>query len=263
MVVTVIGAGTIGTAVAKSLLKSGHEEISATRRHIERAKELEESGVRVTRSNRKAAKEARIVILCVKPKDIQGVLEEIKDEIKGKLVVSFAAGVHLSFLKAIAPEAKFVRAMPNIAVLVQESFTAYCAGSDLTSNERVEAEQLLHILGRVVQIDEKHMDAVTALSGCSPAYLSVIMGAMVQGGIEAGLPKDLALAAAAHTMAGTGKLALEAAKEPSEIIGMVATPGGVTEDGLQELEKYFVTEAIVSAVKAGASKSKRISQSFS
>jgi len=162
----------------------------------------------------------------------------------------------------VAPEAKFVRAMPNMAVLVQESFTAYCASVDVTSEEKAEAEKLLSILGRVVEVDEKQMDAVTALSGCAPAFLSVIMEAMVYGGLEAGLSRDLALAASAQSMIGAGKLVLEAEKTPSEIKDMVTTPGGVTVEELRELEKVPVRHAVMCAVKAGAEKSKRISQSL-
>mgnify|MGYP001131209003 CR=1 FL=1 len=261
MSVAILGAGVIGSAVAKSLLQSGYKgRILATRRQVEKIRELEKLGVIVTNDNRRAADEAEVIVLCVKPRDVEEVLKDIRNEIKGKLVISMAAAVTLEFLKEIAPEAKIVRAMPNVAILVQESFTAYCASSDVTLEDKDEAEMFLKVLGRVVEIDENCMDAITALSGCAPAYLSVIMEAMTYAGLEAGLPRDLALAASAQSMVGTGKLILETQKTPSEIKDMVTTPGGITIAGLRELEKVPIRHAIMKAVEAATVKSRKITE---
>jgi len=263
LVVAVIGAGTIGSAIARSLARSiCGDRVIATDVRAELLKELEKAGVNVTTDNRRAAKEAKVIILCVKPRDVRNIIEEMRHEVKGKLVISVAAAVSLKLLRKAAPEARLVRAMPNLAVLVQESFTAYCASPEVTNEDKVVAERLLGILGKVIEIDERQMDAITALSGCSPAYLSIVIEALVRAGVDFGLPKDLALAASAQTMIGTGKLILDAQKEPSEIRAMVATPGGMTEEGLKEMAKYPVEQAFFSAVKVGVEKSKRISESL-
>jgi len=261
MVVSVIGAGAIGSAVAKGLVKSGVvNRVIATRRHVEKIQELEGIGVIVTNDNKKAATEADTVILCVKPKDVRSVLQEIRDQINGKLVISVAAAVSLGLLRKAAPEARFVRAMPNMAILVQESFTAYSAGEDVTEEDRTQTEKLLGALGRAVEVDEKHMDVITALSGCAPGYLSVMVEAMVQAGLENGLSEELALAASAQSMLGAGRLFVENGLSPSEIVRIVATPGGVTEKELKELREAGVTRGIVSAIKAGTEKSRKISE---
>jgi len=261
LIVAVIGAGTIGSAVARNLARSSRgDHVIATDVRVELLEDLKKVGVDVTIDNRRAAKEADVIILCVKPRDARYVIEEIRSEVKDKLVISVAAAISLKLLRKAAPEARLVRAMPNLAVLVQESFTAYCASPEVTGEDKVVAERLLGILGKVVEIDETQMDAITALSGCSPAYLSVVIEALVRAGVSVGLPKDLALAASAQTMIGTGRLILDAQKEPSEIRAVVATPGGVTEEGLKEMSKYPVEQAFISAVKVGIEKSKSITE---
>ncbi|HIE18549.1 TPA: pyrroline-5-carboxylate reductase [Candidatus Bathyarchaeota archaeon] len=261
MIVSVIGAGAIGSAVARSLIESRIDDrVIASRRHVEKIKDLEKIGIQVTNDNRKAAGEADIVIVCVKPKDVEKVIREIRDEIKGKLVISMAAAVSLSFLKRIAPEAKFVRVMPNLAILLRESFSAYSADKDVSRREKTEVEKILKTLGRFAEIDEGMMDTVTALSGCAPGYLAFIMKAIIEACIKEGLPEDIALIASAQSMIGTGRLILEGELSISEIIKKVATPGGVTEEELRKMEKDKLARSIESAIKAGITKSRRISE---
>ncbi len=261
MSVAVIGAGVIGTALVKSLLKSRYEgKIIATDLRFERLAELKKLGVATTSDNKEAAKEAAVTIICVKPKDVVKVLAEMKDEVKGKLVISFAAAVRLSILKKIVPEAHLVRAMPNIAIMVQESLTAYSTDPEMAPEVKGKAQQILSKLGRFIEVEEGYMDAITGLSGCAPAYLSIILEALTYAGLEVGLPRDLALLSAAQSMIGTGKLVLEAEKHPAEIRDMVTTPGGVTIEGLRELEKVPIRHAFMRAIKAATAKSRRISQ---
>ena len=265
MTIAVLGAGMIGGALIKSLLKGGgyEGEVIATRRHVEKLAELERLGATITSDNRMAAEKADVIVLCVKPKDVEKVLTEIKGKADGKLVISFAAAMRLNLLKRVAPEARFVRAMPNLAIMVQESFTAYCADSDVTPENKAKAEEIMGRLGRVIEVEEGHMDAITALSGCAPAYLSVVLEALTYAGLEAGLPRDVALLSAAQSMVGTGRLVLEAEKHPAEIRDMVTTPGGVTIEGLQVLERFPVRHAFMMAVKAATEKSIRISEALS
>ncbi|MEM2922423.1 MAG: pyrroline-5-carboxylate reductase dimerization domain-containing protein, partial [Candidatus Bathyarchaeia archaeon] len=123
-------------------------------------------------------------------------------------------------------------------------------------------KKLLSVFGKTAEIDERLMDAMTALSGCAPAYLSVILEAMNHAGSEAGLPRELALVASAQSMIGVGKLVLEAHKTPLEIRDMVATPGGVTVEGLRELGKVPIEHAFIRAIEAAVEKSKKMSRSL-
>jgi len=255
--IAVIGGGVIGEAVAKNLVSSGYKVI-VSEKMAERVKELEKMGLNVTMNNKMAARQADTIILCVKPKNVKEVLEEIREEIKDKIVISVAAAITLNFLKKVAPEAKFIRVMPNLAIIVREAFTAYCASPELSEEDLEKSVKLLERFGEVREVDEKYMDAITALSGCAPAYLSLIAEAMMYAGLEAGLERDLALAIAAQTMIGTGKLILEGHKTPSQIRDMVTTPGGVTIEGLFELEKIPIRHAFMSAVKSATKKSHEI-----
>ena len=263
MIISIIGAGSIGGAVARSLVKSRvAERIIASRRHVERIMNLKELGVLVTSDNRKAAEDADVIIICVKPKDVGSVIRETRDSIAGKLVISMAAAISLNFLEKMAPEAKFVRVMPNLAVLVQESFSAYSASRKLSEDERIIVEKVLGALGRFVEVPEEMMDIITALSGCAPGYLAFIVKALIDASVRTGLPEDIALKAAAQSMIGTGKLILEAGLSISEIIRMVATPGGVTEEILKRMERSGLAEKMGSALEAGVEKSNRIAESL-
>jgi len=262
MIVAVIGGGVIGEAVARALTLNGYNVVVSEKR-IERVKELEGMGLKATTDNRAVAKQADIVIICVKPKNVKSVLEEIKEEIRGKILISLAAAVTIGFIKKLAPEVKVVRAMPNLAIAVGESFTAYSAEPGLRSEEMEEVIKLLRVFGVVEEIDESYMDAITALSGCAPAYMALIAEAMIYAGLGVGLERNLAMKIAAQAMIGTGKLILEGRRTPSQILDMVTTPGGVTIEGLFELEKSLIRYAFMSAVKAAREKSHIITSALS
>ncbi|UCH69880.1 MAG: pyrroline-5-carboxylate reductase [Candidatus Bathyarchaeota archaeon] len=260
--IAVIGAGVIGGAIVKSLLKSRYEgKIVATRRQVDKLKELEELGAATTQNNRKAAEQSKIVFVCVKPNDFGNVLKEIRKQIKGKLVVSTAAPITLEFCKRIAPEARFVRTMPNVALLVQEAFTAYCCDSNVTPKEKQKVEKILNSMGICQEVEEKYMDAITALSGSGPAYLSVIIESMMYAGLKVGLPRDLALYSSAQTVLGTGKLILhflETKEHLAKIKDMVTTPGGITIEGIYELEGSEIRTALMRAVERATKKASNI-----
>jgi len=261
--IAVIGAGVIGGAIVKSLLKSGYKGgITATRRTVEKLKELEELGAAVTRDNKKAAKESNIVFICVKPNDVAKVLKEIKEEIEGKLVISTAATIPLKFYKKIAPKAKFVRTMPNVAVLVQESFTAYCCDDDVTPEDKEKVKEILNVMGICEEVEEKYMDAVTALSGSGPGYISIIIEALMYAGLKVGLPRDLSLYSSAQTVLGTGKLVLETREHVAKIKDMVTTPGGTTIEAIYELEGSQIRPALMRAVEEATKKCEKIREAW-
>ncbi|MEM1514869.1 MAG: pyrroline-5-carboxylate reductase [Candidatus Bathyarchaeia archaeon] len=261
MLITILGGGILGEAIARGLISSGYKVIVAEKR-IERIHELENMGLRVTGDNKAAVKQADVIILCVKPKDVKETLKEVSEEIKSKILISIAAAVPINFLKKIVSGAKIIRAMPNLAVLVREAFIAYSAESDVNEEDLRVVEKILNALGRTARVNEEQMDALTALNGCAPAYISLVAEAMMYAGLEIGIERDLALAIVAQAMIGTGKLILEGEKTPSEICAMVTTPGGVTIEGLFELESFPVRHAFMKAIKIAAEKTHKISLSF-
>jgi pyrroline-5-carboxylate reductase len=261
--IAVIGAGVIGGAIVKSLLKSGYKgKITATRRTTEKLKELESLGASITSDNKKAAREANIIFVCVKPVDVANVLKEIREEIRGKLVISTAATVPLKFYKKIVPEARFVRTMPNIAILVQESFTAYACDEDVKPEDKEKVKKIFNVMGICEEVEEKYMDAITALSGSGPGYISIIIEGLMYAGLKVGLPRDLALYSSAQTVLGTGKLVLKTREHAAKIKDMVTTPGGTTIEAIYELEGSQIRPALMRAVEKATEKCQKIRENF-
>jgi pyrroline-5-carboxylate reductase len=199
-------------------------------------------------------------MLCVKPKDLAYVLDEIREEIEGKLIISIVAATPLMLLRKKANNARFVRAMPNIAVLVQESFTAYCCDENITVNDKKVAERIFKSMGDSAEIDEKHMDAITGLSGSAPAYTAIIIESLMYAGLKTGLPRKLALDSSIKAVLGGAKLALKTDRHIAELKDMVVTPGGVTIEAIYQLEDSGIRTAIIRAVEAAAQKSKKITE---
>jgi len=257
--IAVIGAGVIGASVVRSLLKNAYNgKITAAEIQQEKVNELEQLGVSVTRDNRTAVKEADVIFLCVKPNVMKTVLKEISKEADGKLVISTAAAVTIRFCKRVVPNARFVRIMPNVAILVQESFTAFCCDDAVTSNDKVKVKMLLDVMGKSMEIEERYMDAVTAVSGSGPGYISVIIEAIVYAGLKVGLPRDLALVSAAQAVLGTAKLVLETGQSPAQIRDSVTTPGGTTIEAIYEVEGSDIRQALMRAVETATKKSEKI-----
>jgi len=257
--VAVIGAGVIGRAIVKSLLKKKYRgKITATRRRIEEIKDLEKIGATVSRNNKEAARSSEIIFICVKPNDVENVLKEISKEIEGKLVITTAATLPLKFYKKIIPKAKFIRTMPNVAVLVQEAFIAYSCDENVTLEDKKKAKELFNLMGISEEVEEKYMDAITALSGSGPGYISIIVEALMYAGLRVGLPRDLALYSSAQTVLGTGKLIVETMEHPTKIKDMVTTPGGTTIEAIFELEGSQIRQALMKAVKEATVKCQEI-----
>jgi pyrroline-5-carboxylate reductase len=254
--IAVIGAGMMGGAIAKSLVKSGYKgKIIAADFMTDKLKELEAAGIAVTSDNKKAAADSEIIFVSVKPGDLEKVLKEIAKEVSGKLVISTAATVPLSFIKKSVPQARVVRIMPNVAVLVQAAYTAYCCGSEVTQQDKVKVKALLNTMGICEEMDEKYMDAITGLSGSGPGYLSIIAEALTYAGLKVGLPRNIAETAAAQNLLGTAKMILELHESPAKIRDMVTTPGGTTIEAIYELEAGQVRQALMRAVEQATKKS--------
>jgi len=257
--IAVIGTGMMGGAIIKSLIKGGYEgNITAVDISLERLKEFETIPVKTSTNNKKAADDADIVFIIVKPGDVEGVLKEISNEIKGKLLISVAATVPLKFLNKHAPDAKIVRIMPNLGALVQASYTAYCCQANVTAEDKEKVKALLNMIGISDEVDEKYMDAITAVSGSGPGYLSIIIEALTYAGLKVGLPRNIALTSAAQTVMGTGKLVVDLHEEPSKIRDMTTTPGGTTIEAIYQIEQSQIRPAMIRAIEEATKKSQAI-----
>jgi pyrroline-5-carboxylate reductase len=258
--ITVIGAGMMGGAIIKSLLKGGFpaSSITAVDLFAEKLKDFQALGVNTTIDNVKAVSSADIIFVIVKPGDVAKVLFEIKNHIKGKLVISVAATVPLSFLKKNALDSKIVRIMPNLCAMVQASYTAYCCTENVTAADKDVVKTLLGMMGAYDEIDEKYMDAITAVSGSGPGYMSIIIEALTYAGLKVGLPRNIALNCAAQTTLGTAKLVTDLHEEPAKIRDMTTTPGGTTIEAIYQIEQSQIRPAMIRAIEEATKKSQTI-----
>ena len=203
-----------------------------------------------------------MLLLAVKPDQVADVLEEVGGEFtEKKLLVSIAAGVTLARLEGgLGSGARVIRVMPNTPALVSASATAYALGKNATAEDGRLAQKLFSAIGVAFQLKESLLDAVTGLSGSGPAYVYLIIEALSDGGVAAGLPRDVATKLTAQTVLGSAKMALETGLHPGALKDMVTSPGGTTIEGLHELEKAGVRGALMNAVRAASEKSKKLGQ---
>jgi pyrroline-5-carboxylate reductase len=250
--VAIIGAGTIGSAAAMALRP--HFEVMATRKRGVIPTELLEAGVEEGGSNQDAASWADVVILAVKPYQVLDVMSQIAALAPGsgpKVVISLAAAMTIQMMEAVCPF-PVVRAMTNTACRIRRGYTVYANGLGVGESEEAMVRSVFRSLGAFEKVDEQYLDILTAMSGSGPAYIYTVLEAMILGALKAGLPRDLALRAAANTAIGDSSLLLESGGHPAELRDQVITPGGVTIEGLYELEEGRVRTAFMRAVSAAA-----------
>jgi pyrroline-5-carboxylate reductase len=263
LIVAVIGAGKIGEAVARAMAKSPNvSQVLITKRNISTLRRPLPKKIQASVDNSEAAKKADLVILAVKAVDAKMVLDEISAYTHNKLVISFMAAVSLSKLERHLPKAKVVRAMTNLAALVGEAATAYSAGSNLTAADLKTVEFVLGRLGEAVKLPESQLDAVTALSGSGPAYIAILIDALVTAGLKVGLPRDIAFKLATQTLVGTAKLLRGTGMGITELRDAVTTPAGTTIAGIYELEKGSFRTSIINAVEAATLAAERVAKKF-
>jgi pyrroline-5-carboxylate reductase len=245
----------MGTILLESFLERKlitPEEAIATVQHGERSQALshELNGVPVSTDNRTAVAGAEIVLLCVKPQVLGQLLEEIAPAVNPTtLVISIAASTTTSFIQQkLGKNIPVVRAMPNTPAMVGAAMTAVCAGPAATLQHLETAKHLFESVGRALVVDEKHMDAITALSASGPAFAFVILEALAEAGVKVGLPREMATTLIAQTLFGSAKLALETGHHPALLKDAVTTPAGCTIEGLMELEKGGLRVTLMNAV---------------
>ncbi len=254
-----LGGGRMGEALLGGLLDAGWDaehlavaEVDADRRRV-----LEEQypGVRVAPSPAWAVADTDIVVLAVKPGVAVEALEQSLPSLGADtLVISIAAGVRLATLDAAVPGRPVVRAMPNTPALVGRAATAIAGGAHATDAHLAEAERVLGAVGIVVRVPEVQLDAVTALSGSGPAYVFLVAEALIDAGVLAGLPRDIADLLTRETLLGASML-LADGESPEALRAAVTSPGGTTAAGLHVLESRGVRAALLDAVRAAAARS--------
>jgi pyrroline-5-carboxylate reductase len=263
--VAVLGAGKMGGILVKAFLDSGllpAANIVATVAHEARSKSLAaQLGISVTTDNLAAAKTADIILLGVKPLQVAALVREIAPALTPqKLVISFAASVRIAAIEqaACAVESPVVRAMPNTPAALGAGVTALCRGSHVSDEQLALAQHLFNTVGRTVIVDEKHMDAVTGLSGSGPAFLYIIIEALAEAGVNVGLPRDIATQLAAQTAYGAAKMVLETGAHPALLKDEVTTPAGCTVDGILELEEGGLRVTLIKAVKRSTERAREL-----
>ena len=261
-----LGAGKMATALAKGFVRAElvvPKEIIASDPHEAARKNFAaEVGAKTVTANVDVAKFAQVLILATKPDQIPAVLTEIRGKFTGNhLLISIAAGVTLAKLEAALPSgAHVIRVMPNTPALVGAGASAFALGKAATAADGELARKLLSAVGIAFQVKESLLDAVTGLSGSGPAYVFQFIEALSDGGVAAGLPRDVASKLAAQTVLGAAKMVLETGQHPGALKDQVTSPGGTTIEGLHELEKGRLRAVVMSAVRAATDKSKKLGQ---
>jgi pyrroline-5-carboxylate reductase len=266
--VAVLGGGVMGETLVSALLAAGWDagQVEVTERATARAEDLAgRYGVRTGPSNPEAAARAGVVLVAVKPNVVGHVLEEIAPVLReGTLVVTIAAGLPLSFYEKRLPAGTpVVRVMPNTPAVVGKGASAIAAGSAADASHLGLVDRILGATGLVVRVDEKDLDAVTAISGSGPAYAFYLIDAMAEAGVLLGLSRDLATRLAVATVEGAAALAADSGDHPVVLRERVSSPGGTTVAAVRELDAHGVRAGVVAAAEAAAARSRELGASYS
>jgi pyrroline-5-carboxylate reductase len=260
----IIGTGKIGSALLKRLISTN--TIDRSKIIIfdidenKRNKLSEEFKVESAVSNEELARSSKYILVAVIPQVIDTVLKEIKTIITNEqIIISIAAGVSFNHInKFINPSVGLIRIMTNTPALIGAAATAIAHNENIKDHQLEFVKGIFDAVGMVVELEERHLDAVTGLSGSGPAYIFIIIEALADGGVKMGLPRDIAVNLAAQTVLGSAKLLLKTKKHPAELKDMVSTPGGTTITAIHVLESAKIRATLISAVEAATIKSKSL-----
>ncbi len=262
--VAVLGAGKMGGILLQAFLKENlfaADKIHATVGHAERALALSTQwGVDVSTNNLEAVRQSDLILVGVKPFQVSDLIAEIKPALTpAKTLVSFAASVKTRSIEdAAGMQIAVVRAMPNTPSALGAGAAALCRGRFVSDQQMELAQRIFETVGRTVLVDEKHMDAVTGLSGSGPAYLYIIIEALAEAGVKVGLPRDIATQLAAQTAYGAAKMVLETGYHPALLKDAVTTPAGCTIDGILELEEGGLRVTLIKAVMRATERARQL-----
>ena len=259
--IAILGTGRIGEALLAGLLSSGWTDIVATSRSEARASELRERhGVDVTTANADAVAGAGVIVVAVKPQDMDALLAQIRDAVTPEqTVLTVAAAIPTAYVEERLPDGiPVVRAMPNAPSTVHEGMAGIAAGAHAGDGQLAVAEDVLSHLGRVVRVPESAMDAITAVSGSGPAYFALLAEAMIEAGILLGLSREISTTLVVQTMLGTAKQLRDEGMHPVELREAVTSPGGTTIAAIRELEQAGVRAAFLNAIQAAMTRAREL-----
>ncbi len=261
--VGILGVGRLGEALLSGLLRSGalnREQIRGAVRSTARADLLtDHHGIEVSTDSAAVADWADIVVVAVKPQTLDGLFDQIAGHIHpGEPVISVVAGVTTARFEAALGNVPVVRVMSNVPVLVDEAMSVVCAGANATEADLSLAENVLRRVGRVIRLEERDMDAVTALSGSGPAYFFLLAEAMIDAGILLGLPRDVSTELIVQTMTGSALMLRDTGRHPVELRESVTSPGGTTIAAIRVLEERSVRAAFLNAIEAAKLRSEEL-----
>ena len=264
-----IGAGNMGEALISGLIAASlfppervfaYDVLPSRIEHL-----VKELGIRGCGGIGKLAESSSIIVLAVKPQTISEVLSALRAHLAHKpLVISIAAGVALSTLESCLPdETAIVRVMPNTPALIRKGASALSRGKAVSSAQMEMSLALFGAVGKAVEVEEKMMDAVTGLSGSGPAYVLLVIEALIDAGVFMGLPRQTARELVVQTVVGTSMMLENTGKHPAELKDMITSPGGTTIHGIQVLESYSVRGAFMECVEAATQRSAELGKSKS
>jgi pyrroline-5-carboxylate reductase len=263
MRIAILGTGKIGESLLAGLRSSDWADIIASARREERAAELREKhGVEATTSNEEAIRGADVVVLAVKPQDIEALLGEVGHLLTSEqTVLSVAAAISTARIERhVAADVPVVRSMPNAPSTIHEGIAGMCAGRHAGPEHLQRAGTVLRAVGDVVVVPEDQMDAITAVSGSGPAYYALLAEAMIEAGILLGLSREVSTKLVVQTMLGSAKLLRDEGLHPVELREVVTSPGGTTTRAIRELEQAGVRAAFLNAINAAMERSKEMAR---
>ncbi|XP_030463712.1 pyrroline-5-carboxylate reductase [Syzygium oleosum] len=261
-----IGAGKMAESIARGVVKSGVLPPSrirtAAHTNQSRRAAFESFGVQVLSDNQAVVEDSDVVIFSVKPQVVKGVVSQLRPLLsKKQLLVSVVAGVKLKDLQDWAGHDRFIRVMPNTPAAVGEAASVMSLGGAVKEEDAELIATLFGSIGKIWKADEKYFDAITGLSGSGPAYIFLAIEALADGGVAAGLPRELALGLASQTVLGAASMASKMGKHPGQLKDDVGSPGGTTIAGIHELEKGGFRGILMNAVIAAAKRGRELSPS--
>jgi pyrroline-5-carboxylate reductase len=258
-----VGAGKLAGSVIRGLVLAGFcspSKIIASEpnEHVREAL-VNDTAVTVTADNHEAAAAAEVLFIGVKPGMVVPVLRELREAVRNKLVISLAAGIRFQSMER-AVHARLMRALTNTPSAIARAATALARGPHATDADVALATRIFEAVGLVVEVDEEHIDAVTALAGSGPAFVYTVIEALAKGAETCGLPASVAGTLAAQTVLGAAQLAIESKMTPEELRKMVVTPGGTTAAGLAEMEKHQTAFGLIAAIVAATKRGQEMAK---